>query len=236
MIAIVVAAHRPRLPDLLEMVESMEIASRSDLCLVVVTTQPQPILATDLPFDFTLAHTNSEEINLARWYNLGMARARELEPDYILWSETDVRLPYASMQAMKDALDLGYSYVGPNYTGFLGEGIVEHRADQEYRIVIGTMVAAHTVYEADERFAWWYEMDDIEYRARTTGRAAIVGSAHATHRGELVFKMPQALVEISAAGRKLFMEKWETIESRRYPHGVLPEEPMFYSLEYRRDA
>lgn len=233
MIAIVVAAHRPRLPDLVQMVDVMEIGTRSNYRLVVVTTQPNPIRYEDLPFDFTLVNTFSDEINLAKWYNLGMDKAREFNPGYIIWSETDVRLPPVSIEAMAAAIDDGYDLVGPNYTDYLPDGMIEVRENQEYRIVIGTMVSGSIIYEADERFAWWYEMDDIEYIARTTGRAGIVGAARASHRGDMVFNMPDALVDVTARGRQLFLEKWESEKSRTYPYGVLPEEPIFYSLEYR---
>lgn len=209
MIYAILPCHQARLEDLEALVTSIELP-RTDIRLVVVTTLPTPILSTDLPFDFDIVHTNSDEVNFAKWYNIGMTFARAEGAIELLWLESDVRMTYECVLALQRGLREGYILVGPNYYNDvrpLKTDLLSKEKEID-RVIIGTMIKAETLVEADERYEWWYEMDDIHYQLRERGPVAIVHDAIATHTGYEYFDMPLDKVEKTRRGRQLFLEKW----------------------------
>lgn len=177
---------------------------------MVVTTQPTPILSTDLPFDFDIVHTNSEEVNFAKWYNLGMGFARSQGASELLWLESDVRMPYETVERLQEALREGYLMVCPNYyweARELKTDLLWKRTALD-RVIIGTMIDGSTEVYADERYEWWYEMDDIEYQLRERGPVAIIWDAYARHVGFEYFDMPLDKIDKTKRGRRLFLDKW----------------------------
>lgn len=183
----------------------------------MVTTEPNPVTPQDVPGCFVIK--TSAEINLAKWYNLGFEAAKSIPgTTEILWMESDARLSPDAVYRLQDVLlDWDLSLVGPDFYGreappeAYGDTVLKFdnsRIPHTDRVCQVSMAQASSPLRMDERFRWWFEADDLEYRARLDKGTGLVYETGATHSGQLSWDMPAELKAKALEGEKLFREIW----------------------------
>jgi len=217
MIAICIPAHAPRLDELRG---CLDLLKHPSFRVLVVTNEPQPIHHYDLPDDVVLFNTGSAEVNLSKWWNVGLQWAHNQGLDTLMITESDVRMTPEAVWFMHGALwQKNYGMVGPNLYGNLAydEISVETRQDgwgrrhAGHRICQTWMVKTGTTFPADPRFAWWHADEQHEMRHRAVGNGtAIIGAA--TYARPLYQSTdPSQSEELSKANkraRSLFRAEW----------------------------
>lgn len=225
MIYVVIPAHRPRLDDL---IDCIRFADGRYLEYVVVTNDPTPIEPEDLSVlgletedRIQIVKDTEDDINLARWYNIGVDWAQgnqqyvsRDEPIAIFYMESDVRISYPSILALEEEMHHhAVSQIGPNFwdlpEGHMGLGT---RTTLEYvyppyRVCQASMVPIHSSHRMDERFRWWMESDDLEWKCKMD-RGSRLSQVPATHPGTLFHAMPPELTEKTVESTERFKKKW----------------------------
>lgn len=218
-IAICIPAHKPRLDELLG---CLAVMNHPTFQFIIVTNEPNPIKSDDVgwPNNMHLYNTLSEEINLSKWWNVGLGWAHTHGIESFMVTESDVRMNSLNIYRMHSALWYGnYSMVGPNLYGSMksDEASVETRQDgwgarhAGHRICQTWMVKTPTALPADERFAWWHADEQHEMRHRPIDNGtAIIGSA--TYERPLYQStdpsQSEDLSESNRLARKIFLEEW----------------------------
>jgi hypothetical protein len=209
---VLVPCERKRLEVLNEL---LEMLGRPAQRCVVVSAGAEPIMNGETPA--TVLHYPHDEINISRWWNLGLSFIRNHytmdAPHEVLFCESDTVADEYAVPALVDALRVHeLSMVGPDWFTGLGAGDVavygpnsprsiEHR-------VPGTafMIASEQGLRYDERFRWWYADDDFEMQARNRSGAAVVGGVLLDH-GPSADLTPEKQ-RWADEDRALFVEKW----------------------------
>lgn len=224
MIALVVAAHRPRLAELtafLDQVERTAGPGGEEIVPIIVTTEPYPITPRDLVLmgrdsprlgEAALVPTGSNQMNLQRWFNLGVRHALHLGARHIAWAESDTRVHLGHYSELSRVLDQrpDISYVHGNYAGAwrrnaAGLTVVKRRGRNFRRMLWGMWRAAETVW-ADEEYTWWCGIEDMEARRLADGqRLAVVPRLRLTSPGNLWFDMPEHLHAAVRADRDRYL-------------------------------
>lgn len=185
---------------------------------MVITTDPNPIEPHEVsgPRGVYVRKT-SAEINLAKWYNLGFEAAIAFkDTTEVLWMESDVRITPQGVHALQSVLrQRDLSLVGPDFHGRthpqgLKVALKYDNSPIPYtdRVCQCSMAPAESPLRMDERFRWWYEADDLEFRARLAKGTGLVYGTGATHAGQLSWDMPRELKDKAKAGEQLFREIW----------------------------
>jgi len=167
-------------------------------------------------------NTRSEERNLPKWWNLGLWGARDILccAKYFMVTESDIRMTWGNVQTLKNALvDYDFSLVGPNLYGALDDGDIVTYDDptvlvrEDARILQTWMGRTDEIFEADERYPWWYgeRVQDLKHRTVRNG-VGIIGAARYerpprwdTHPDQI-----PGLQEIVEESRLLFESEWGT--------------------------
>jgi len=223
-IGVVIPCHRPRLQDLKECLDAF-YAPDGRYRVVVVTTLPDTIYHDDL-YDFPgvrVVSTGSDEINLAKWYNLGFDYWMNGHWEFsritgVMWMETDVRITPPNIDALYDAMiEHDLDLVGPDLFGLLrpDEVLIRREVqplDHRERLCQVHLAPATSTHRMDERFDWWFESSDLEYKARVAKGTGLVGASRADHTptyyNDMVKGNRPDLVEKANRGRELFTKKW----------------------------
>lgn len=218
-VAICVPAHRPRLEEL---IECLAVMDDPDFWFVVVTNEPSPIRSADMGArsNVMVVNTCSEEINLPKWWNVGLQHARHIGADAFMVTESDVHLTAAGVWRLRDAMYAGgYSMVGPNLYGLLGPHEVSVETDTKgwgnrhpgNRICQTWMVRTRDALWADERYAWWHSDEQHEMRHRSLRHGTAVVGSVTYERPLFQTTDPTAdpqLDEANARSREQFYQEW----------------------------
>lgn len=223
--SVVIAAHSRRLDELKSCLRSFNHDVSPEFNVVVVTNEPNPIRYADLVDEFDedylhIINTQTDEINLAKWFNLGFSMAKENGATEVLWLETDVSISKKSILDLRVLLHSGeFSMLGPNLWGELPVHEIDIRKTHESglrhsqkRICQVSMISTDTPYLMDENLKWWYEIDDFELRNREHKQGtAVVGWIPAKHPPINSTNPTGLLLEHTEKGRAYFHEKWNRI-------------------------
>ena len=216
-IAVCIPAHRPRLEDTLAAIDTM---AGPDIYFVVVTNEPQPIRAEDVPPEVAVIVDPDPGINLSRWWNYGLRWTQSHGFSSFMVTESDCRMTAENVYRLATALHWGeFGMVGPNLYGALDDDEIQVETQTRdwgerhvgNRICQTWMVKTHDTLYADERYRWWVADEQHEMRHRLIGRGtAIVGSArYAEPLVQTTF--PDQVPGLTAAideARQLFREEW----------------------------
>lgn len=216
-IALVTPCSRTRLPELMDCLLS---AIAETQIRIVVTTMPDPIQPGDLPEDVHLVVDKTpvpNNINFARWCNLGMDKARELGATEILNMNSDIRLDVGVIYRLQAAMRLhNLAMVGVDFFNIVrGDLLIQHTTApygfHDNRISHACfMTPAEQTLRFDEGYSWHYEADDFEYQCRADKGVGIVGKTSGYQPPDTPLSADR--LPLAEAGRARFLNKW----------GVLP--------------
>jgi len=97
------------------------------------------------------AYISNRELNISKWWNLGIQRARQdFNPDYILVLNDDVQLPEGWLRQMVAAMLATGSSGASGQRG--GKNLISG-----YAFILDAYGT-----DADENLVWWYGDDDIQ--------------------------------------------------------------------------
>ena len=212
MIVGAVPCNRRRLPEVLGLLVSEGFRDVDEW--VVVTTMPDPILPGDLPDYVHLVVDETpppENINFARWCNLGMDKAQELGATEILNVNSDIRLNPGALSEMRRVLrEYDQAMVGVDFFRQVPGEILFHTELRSYGLMRRVSAACfltpgEQTLRMDEEYRWHCESDDFEYECRKLKGTAIVGTATGFQPPDTPIGERWPLVE---AGRARFIAKW----------------------------
>jgi hypothetical protein len=187
---VVIPAHRPAIGTLKENLALLgDLAART----VVVTNGQHPITEHELPQHIIQA---GMEINISRWWNLGLDWIWEQETDpstgkvnrhHVLILNADARIRPQGVARLSWALDTnrGFALAHPK----AGVGIDRVHVPGPYGLQVRMtgwcfMLTSDVPIRADEQFNWWFGDDDVEWRAAQEGGVLRVGRVEAAHLGD----------------------------------------------------
>lgn len=214
---VVIPAHRQALGHLQENLKLLgpELASRT----VVVTNGQHPI--TEHEVDVAQVIQAGMDINISRWWNLGLDWIEEQEdghPHHVLILNADARIKPEGVARLSYALDTnpGYVMAGPK----AGVGIERETRPGPLGVHVRVpgwcfMLNMQAIdsdtggpFRIDERFLYWCGDDDVEWRARAAGGTLRVGRIECAHLGDGV---PRGdLARLAREDLARFEEKWRT--------------------------
>ena len=190
---------------------------------VLVTTQPNPV-SPDFPA--TVLLFDSEEINISKWWTLGLdhiAAFYKDDPDAIwdvLLVETDADITRESVDIMRDHMRvLDCTMAGADFFGVMPDMPYHVRRDNsawrpEGRCIgFAQVVAGEAGIRHDPEFRWWLADDDFEWQHRVNGGTVLVGGlpvAHVGTQGELTGDRLRAWEE----DQPKFAAKWGALPSQ----------------------
>lgn len=211
---VVIPAHRAALGHVKD---NLTLLGDLGYRTVIVTNGDHPITEHELPQHIVQA---GKEINISRWWNLGLDFVWEAETDprtgetarhHVLILNADARIKAEGVARLSYALDEnpGYAMAGPK----AGVGIErEHRwgplgLDMRVPGWCFMLTSDHPM-RADQQFRWWCGDDDLEWRARQQGGTLRVGRIEAAHLGD---GEPKGhLLELAKDDLVRFEAKWQT--------------------------
>lgn len=185
---------------------------------IVVTTEPDPINLYDLHdmYDTILLkdETNPpDEINFARWGNIGLQAARTLCATAILNINSDVRLADDAIPEMKRVMDsYGLSMVGADlFDAFKRKDVVTYHGDEApwhtHRISAACfMTPGDLTFMMDERYRWYWEVNDLEYECRRRSGVGVACRAKGWQPPDT--PLSPRMQAYAAEGKEMFREKW----------------------------
>lgn len=202
-------AHR--LTELHRLLRSLQHPAEQ---VVLVTTQPAPV-----PLDACeglVGHRVLDDdpgINIARWWNLGLAHIAALEgdaPHEVLVTSSDITGGTGSVDLLADTLRReNLVMVGPDWHHSLAPGEVLRLTGPRNvfdRVQAGCfMLAGEHGLRLDERYRWWYEHDDLEMQARQIGAVGLVGADLTPGPDSGLNDETQKYAD---DGRRLFVDTW----------------------------
>lgn len=190
--------------------------------VVLVTTQPDPV-----PQDFpaTVLLFDSEEINISRWWTLGLdhiAAHYADDPDAIwdvLLVETDALITGEHVEVMREHMrTLDCVMAGADFFHVMPDLPYKVRRDNtpwriEGRCIgFAQVVAGETGIRHDPEFRWWLADDDFEWQHRVNGGTVLVGGLDVRHdgtQGELTGDRKLAWEQ----DQPKFLRKWHGLPS-----------------------
>lgn len=167
--------------------------------------------ATDVT-DVTVVRDPGEDHNISRWWNLGLdALARHGLPEWnAVVLNDDVTLEQGAVQRMAGVLRRRRAALA--FPGPVERLLTEPGGER----ITGWcfMLRGEGALRADERYAWWYGDNDLDWTARAAGGAVTVpgiGMVHADPNG-YTNRIP-ALAAQAGRDRDTFLATWG-----RLPH------------------
>lgn len=181
---------------------------------VLVTTQPDPILE----FDGFLIEYPGTDINISKWWNLGLDFIAHQYDDGDKWdvavAETDARMDPHDLDLLRDAMrNCSSVMAGGDWENTLGDNTLYYLRKDNMSVPVGRIpgilkvVAGETGIRHDPEFRWWLADDDYEWQHRSAGGTLLVSGMAVHHtgtQGPLTGERLQAWEEDQAK----FFEKW----------------------------
>lgn len=157
---------------------------------------------------------HDEPLNISRWWNRGLRYIQKIEGDSeytVAVLNDDLKIPARFVSQLANALDVtGGAAAYPDQHGY-GQTFKHEYAGpiSLYRRMTGYAFALRgsAGILADERMAWWYGDDDIDWRARQLGGSVLVGGLTVTHLKPNETTVG-ALAEQAGRDRETFIKKW----------------------------
>jgi hypothetical protein len=187
--------------------------------VTVLTDRNDPVEQAPEPNTYSVRY-RPDELSLSKWFNAGTALA-EYDYDNIMWCESDVRIQASDIIRLRGFSDAyNYSMVGPDFHSVLGPsdhpinhtvpGPVDWRQQIVQCFLLGRNL--HKYVRMDTRFAWWFEVNDLEWRMRSERNGTALCPVPAEHIGLTSgpggdHRTPEQ-VSASERGRKIFKAKW----------------------------
>lgn len=206
-IYVVIPAHRPALDHLRGALETLR--HPADMT-VVVTNGPDPIREEELPDGIVLITDPASDINISRWWNIGLSWIDSVEPDpyHVLVMNADARIGPDGVAMLSYELSRSPAVmIGPHrssgsYFETRAEPMGLHLRLPGYCFMLDSTAGLR----ADERFRWWCGDDDLEWQARQAGGTLLIGPVRFKHLGDGAPK--GKLRDIARDDLWRFQDKW----------------------------
>lgn len=210
---VVVPAPRSRTAELVAGVESLD---HDPARVVMVTTCPAPVDPADVAHLGTLVLYEGTDVNISRWWNLGLGFAYDGEiratggrdPFEVLVMGSDVSGRPGSVEDLAAGMRArGLVMAGPDW-GDQGDQTWTGRRRTVFTRVPGPcfMLAGEVGLRCDERFRWWYADDDLEMAARQAGPVGLVTGTGLVHEGDKPLDPEKEI--FAAEDLDLYVRKW----------------------------
>jgi hypothetical protein len=214
---VTIPVYRPSIADACECIEAMGIEPTR---VIVVANGQNPPTRRELPAGVILTVDSNPYggINISRWWNTGLRIASlAAEGDHAtLVINADARIDRAGIDTLAHTIDLtGVAAAYPSLHGLPSHtNYRPEEVDLRTRLTGFCFMLRGDGVRADERFAWWYGDDDIDWQARVAGGSRMVTGVHVTHPA-MGGTDTEALAETIRVDRARFVAKWG-----RAPHGA----------------
>lgn len=174
--------------------EAARLIERLGAPTVVVTTQPDPIPADFFSDDVTVLLFDSTEINISKWWTLGLdwiaSHYEEGEKYDVLIVETDADIKPEHVERMRrlmreqEVVMAGADFfrVMPDMPFYVRRDNAPWRAEGRC-IGFAQVIAGEVGLRHDPEFRWWLADDDLEWQARNNGGTILVGGMDVHHVG-----------------------------------------------------
>ena len=183
----------------------------------LVTTQPNPVPPSD--FYGTVILFDSEEINISKWWDLGMEHIRSLNDGTfdVLLIESDARMSSEDVVTVRAAMrDNNCVMAGSDWNNLLGPGVNHIRRDNSRWHTNGRIPGVAYIFagEVEElrhnpEMRFWYADDWLEWVARVNGGTILVGGTTVEHTGHVTNGgLPEPIATYAREDLVKFVERW----------------------------
>ncbi|MDJ1137910.1 glycosyltransferase family 2 protein [Streptomyces iconiensis] len=208
--AVIPSDGRPYLADCLS-----SLSGQVDGIVVVANG---PLRESGVPGTVTVEDTGTDR-NISRWWNLGLAaveheaqRVRAPRWNALVVNDDIIAPPNLAISLAAALRSTGAALAYPSQHD--NEARLHTEAAPvplEHRITgYAWMLRGETQLRADETLVWWYGDDDLDWRARTAGGAALVPGCAVEHRAPNGYTtaFPE-LAGQAGRDRATFITKWQ---------------------------
>ena len=197
--------------------DSACVSSESDR--IVVTTQPNPIDQDS--FRGTVLLFDSEEINISKWWGLGMDYIRSNRPDNdpfdVLIIESDARMSEEDVDHIRHIMRKNNCVMGgadwkellPPDGLLIRRDNTRHDVDARLPGVAYIIAGVWSALKHDLQYRFWNAAVKIEWLARTNGGTVLVGGTTVEHTGHVTSGgLVGDIAQFAAEDVIKFKEEW----------------------------
>lgn len=213
---VLIPCQRARLTMLIRLLLSLQHPVER---VVVIATQPDPITYDDMAFDghvyaSHLLNWESEEINIAKWWNVGldfiqgMRDCNQYDYEVLGISSDYIGTPFSVAMLGVFLRKNNLTMVGPNHWDNRQRTFKIQDTRGTTSRVPGDcwMIAGESGLRADEDFRWWYSDDDLEMQSRKLNGTGIIPGTELTPGHDSSLSPEKQLW--AKEDRQRFVRKW----------------------------
>lgn len=206
-LTVVIPAHRASLPQLEQRLDELS----DDMPIVVVTNGEDPLRPYEVG-DAVLVTDTEPDINIYRWWALGIASATQFDNDVLILN-ADAQLlgdPYVMSDALR-TYDVSVAFPDA-YNQLQMDAVRVRKSARPHEDLRNRMTGYAFVMRKDRLtlpdtgFRWWYGDDDLEWRLSGSGGTAMVGQCGVVHPATGA-GWP-GMEDVIKADRRHFIAKW----------------------------
>lgn len=184
---------------------------------VLVTTQPNPVGSED--FYGTVILFDSDEINISKWWDLGMEYIRGLNdgPFDVLLIESDAHMTKEDVNYIRTTMREHDCVIGgADWKNLLRPNEVKIRRDNTRWDVVGRIPGVAYIFAGEvpelrhnPEMRFWYADDWMVWLAQSIGGSILVGGTTVEHTGHVTKGgLPEPIATYAREDLVKFVEHW----------------------------
>lgn len=184
--------------------------------IIIVANGPLSSLRNQTIEDVIYVRDNQPDMNISRWWNIGIDFAESLAHPAEQWNtlvvNDDVIACHNLVETLSGEMRLNTSVL--SFPNQYDNHRTLHRSagpvDLHHRITgYCYMIRGEAKLRLDERFVWWYGDDDLDWNARRLGGSLLVPWCKVQHQAPNGSMLTHPELNIQAGkDRVAFLQKW----------------------------